>query len=578
MEVNDHDFSSPTEQVFIPSAGCDCVSPAPQPLSQISRICTSSIGNEHHQRHWHDEVANANLHLSKMTTNPRLSATPPCETSPDTFRCVRRPRYPIPISDKPPSCFSWREQLRWVKWEQSWQSGSESRWRVEPNLERVRTCVGNILNQLGFDGNNFTLELTATGGFNSVYTVKTVKWASGHSRDLIFRVPIPEYPYYKMECEVATTEFVRHFTQIPVPKIYAYDSSSDNELGLEWMLMKKVSGSDLSEVWNSLDNEDHSRITNRIADWQDQLSRIGSNRIGGLFLRWTPTHLKFFIGPLVYGGFSKHRRLMYNIARGPFESLYDFYSALLQQHLAELQDPVVQAVALTSAEINGDIKSDPCSLWRRALVAEALHDDDKENWLEEGPYHNLWYEKIPLASTIEAFKSALPHLCPLVKLEKSSCMLQHGDISTNNILMDSSGRLTALLDWEFVNFQPLSLHSQYPVFLQGNEQRDLEEDGPEVIRRMNCPPSTSDWSTLADHIEEVISTHLRRIYRSRLQDLKSPLLAAFEVDNTAFAFELQDKVHDPHSYDITAWLNEYVEEDRGKCLRSGASTGESEAT
>lgn len=77
-------------------------------------------------------------------------------------------------------------------------------------------------------------------------------------------------------------ELVRHFTRIPVPVIYAYDSSSDNKLNLEWMLMEKVSGEPLTKRWLDLDEASQTRIVQQVADWENDLSKITSSQIGGI--------------------------------------------------------------------------------------------------------------------------------------------------------------------------------------------------------------------------------------------------------------------------------------------------------
>lgn len=47
-------------------------------------------------------------------------------------------------------------------------------------------------------------------------------------------------PRLKTESEVATIQYIRDNTNIPVPTIYDYDSNPYNRLGGEWLLMSKV--------------------------------------------------------------------------------------------------------------------------------------------------------------------------------------------------------------------------------------------------------------------------------------------------------------------------------------------------
>jgi|SRR6267154_1053819 len=45
----------------------------------------------------------------------------------------------------------------------------------------------------------------------------------------------------KTESEVATMEYIRTYTSIPVPDVYFYDSNPYNRLGGEYIIMSKVS-------------------------------------------------------------------------------------------------------------------------------------------------------------------------------------------------------------------------------------------------------------------------------------------------------------------------------------------------
>ena len=150
---------------------------------------------------------------------------------------------------------------------------------------------------------------------------------------------MPVYPWYKVESDVATTEFVRHFTDIPVPVIYAYDSSAENKLGLEWMLMEKISGSSLEEKWTDMSLKTKTKLTVLLADWVNQLSSFAFDKIGSLYMTYIETNLDFYIGPMVEQHFYDGRRLTYPGERGPFESLQAYYDAILDAEQQQIKDP-----------------------------------------------------------------------------------------------------------------------------------------------------------------------------------------------------------------------------------------------
>ena len=56
------------------------------------------------------------------------------------------------------------------------------------------------------------------------------------------RVSLPVEPFFKTESEAATLSYIRTHTSIPVPEVIEWDSSADNPLGFEWVLVDKVEG------------------------------------------------------------------------------------------------------------------------------------------------------------------------------------------------------------------------------------------------------------------------------------------------------------------------------------------------
>ncbi|RFU29476.1 hypothetical protein B7463_g6872, partial [Scytalidium lignicola] len=53
---------------------------------------------------------------------------------------------------------------------------------------------------------------------------------------------------YGIASEVATMEFLR-LNGVPVPKVFDWNSSSSNEVGSEYIIMERVQGRELEEMW-----------------------------------------------------------------------------------------------------------------------------------------------------------------------------------------------------------------------------------------------------------------------------------------------------------------------------------------
>jgi hypothetical protein len=60
------------------------------------------------------------------------------------------------------------------------------------------------------------------------------------TRQLVARVARRFMPRLKTQSEVATMQYLREKTCIPVPDVYFYDSNPYNRLGGEYILMSKV--------------------------------------------------------------------------------------------------------------------------------------------------------------------------------------------------------------------------------------------------------------------------------------------------------------------------------------------------
>ena len=87
---------------------------------------------------------------------------------------------------------------------------------------------------------------------------------------LVARIPYPLMvpKAYVLASEVATMDFLRS-KGLPIPKVYAYSVTSNNEAETEYILMEYVQGTDLSQIWFDLKEDE-------IISLMDQLAKIES--------------------------------------------------------------------------------------------------------------------------------------------------------------------------------------------------------------------------------------------------------------------------------------------------------------
>lgn len=144
------------------------------------------------------------------------------------------------------------------------------KWTVEPDISAIERTINSI-----YGDNACKVEFLDEGAFNKVYKVHQ------NNESLIMRVCIPICPALKTRSEIATVEWIRRETDIPLPTILAYDSTRDNEIGFEWMLMECLPGNPLYSMSKSMSHSVKSDLVRKFAGfqaclWRNQLRGIGS--------------------------------------------------------------------------------------------------------------------------------------------------------------------------------------------------------------------------------------------------------------------------------------------------------------
>ena len=124
----------------------------------------------------------------------------------------------------------------------------------------------------------------------------------GDGRVVIARIARRFMPRLKTESEVATMEYIRAYTSIPVPTVYFYDSNPYNRLGGEYIIMSKVrpciiaslvsrdltrlskaEGIPLSNVYQSMSHKSLMALLNNLASIIIPLLAHRFSNIGSLY-------------------------------------------------------------------------------------------------------------------------------------------------------------------------------------------------------------------------------------------------------------------------------------------------------
>ncbi|KAF8512767.1 phosphotransferase enzyme family-domain-containing protein [Gautieria morchelliformis] len=335
--------------------------------------------------------------------------------------------------------------LEWV----STLAGSVPRWTVEPSIDVVAQLILPYLQQAPTN-----ISFLAEGGFNKLYYVQCVPPAES----LVMRVSLPVYPGYKTASEVATLRLVATETDIPVPRVLAFDASK-NPLGFEWILMQRMPGMQLAARWASLDWEAKVSLVHRLADLMAQMfSCLRFPQIGNLFEKnehnTDGDSQNVIVGKIVSMAFFWNGRSTYNVPRGPFHSS----RAWLESRLL--------------------LVSNDCE----ATLNNPASDQDDVETAED------------TKALVARLQRCLPNFFPDADEAKEHFVLCHEDISRQNILVDNSGSLTAFVDWECVSVLPLWKACQFPSFLVGRDREtmpqrrdyfeDTEESGGQGVNEL----------------------------------------------------------------------------------------------
>ena len=397
-------------------------------------------------------------------------------------------------------------------------------WIRTPDLSIIRDLAIQNLPQ---DFANVQIKFFAEGAFNKLYNI----WSSQNSRQYIMRITLPVEPFYKTESESATLAYIRKHTSISVPNVVAYDSNHENPLGFEWMLLEKIDGVPLSDVWERMDFKSKTKLSKEIAQTIQQLSNLRFRKIGSLYFSEVQNQLrdrkpssdstktkdsimahsrtlfkssdeadnaldvnkgiqssytevkidqdigaKFVVGPIVSPWFFRDKRVLLPADRGPFLSSYTLMLAKAQIQIERIKN----LSPLSTDEYYSE--SD-----------EELMDDQDE-----------------ILKICDDLKTLIADYFSPLGNDKDTNTLYHSDLSDQNIIVDPNTYcITGIVDWESVSICPSWETCDYPYFLKGAKVEEPPPLGDSDVDEENLTAIRKDW-------EKVL---LRREYMKSFRDV-----------------------------------------------------------
>ncbi|KAK0235183.1 hypothetical protein EDD85DRAFT_938439 [Armillaria nabsnona] len=173
------------------------------------------------------------------------------------------------------------------------------------------------------------------GSFNLVYAI-----TFPDGRKWVARIPEPSFTdSRKIESMIGTMRLISDRTSLPLPVVYAYDSTSNNSLGYPYMFTSFIEGVSLSGIWTkpgALTDANRRHIFQQIANSMAQLRTLEFDRIGAL--DFSGPDLSYTIGPLRT---IEEGKVVHEI--GPFPTslsyINELASALLDTHGQSTSEP-----------------------------------------------------------------------------------------------------------------------------------------------------------------------------------------------------------------------------------------------
>ena len=272
----------------------------------------------------------------------------------------------------------------------------------------------------------------ATADLKSWSRIKDLQLPAVNVTDLILRVSGNHISKIKTENEAAVLSWLHRNTGIPVPRVVAHDSSIENALHHEYILMTREAGESLADVYSSFNSTQMDIILDQLIDINAKLHEHRWSHIGGLSLNDND-----------------------NIIPGPvLEETFWFEPDIL-------------------------------ALWPAGETFDSLNISGPfASYTEYISAHLLKYKHaIETHTSLEFMQDILPQLDRFLVIITSEPMqsrlddiplrLAHKDLHFANILVDpTSTRITSIIDWEFAGVVPFIRWNPSRAFLWNAQDND----------------------------------------------------------------------------------------------------------
>ncbi|EEQ27989.1 hypothetical protein McanCB56680_006204 [Microsporum canis] len=331
-------------------------------------------------------------------------------------------------------------------------------------------------------------------------------------RDVLARIPNPNIGHLSqvVSSEVATLDFLGTVLDIPVPKVLAWSSpeSQPNPVGVEYILMERVGGRQLSEVWDSMSERQRFDLVKSVVEIEMKLVNTRFMGHGSLYYKArfgdsdpkyieaiSPNRVpcgreedasRFVIGPTTERAFYVEKGGKQG-NQGPWKTAVEYLTAIARREISSIQD-----LSVTNAQ-------ETLSFWERVNTPSLSK---------------------PHIKLLEQFISILPYIIPPSEITQP--ILMHQDLHFDNIFVDATdpSKISGIIDWQGTYASPLFMQSRFPSIF------DCDDPYPWGAIQPTLP---EDFDALSPEEKRLAEESLDRLRLKKFYELASRKMNPLQV-------------------------------------------------
>ncbi|KAF5669496.1 kinase-like domain-containing protein [Fusarium circinatum] len=259
--------------------------------------------------------------------------------------------------------------------------------------------------------------------------------------------------------EASTLLYFKTNTSIPVPQVFSYSGSSDNDIGIPYILQSKATGRSLgSYAWSPpryqvpglrhrsppmpISDHDRGKVMSQLGAFMSELSAHRFDRIGSLF---RDGDTNYAVGECLSPSLTWQERDSLELDRGPFNNEHDYLASLISAFTSHAKE---------------------LSLTPHTFFAPVPDMVDYESLSSYQKASRRWNDFVAIGQKIEHSKNILFYcltgqfLSEMVNDLSSDgatgFTISHPDLHLGNIYVDENFNITSIIDWSSASTGPVS--------------------------------------------------------------------------------------------------------------------------